>query len=96
MSELIKIITSQHPEVRNQPLDVFCREATDLQLFNECAALDKFRRESDNLYERVRALFFLYSLHRFHLPPRYPKDSAGNIPFEGVMHSVETPVRGSP
>ncbi len=26
------------------------------------------RRQSDNLYERVRALFFLYAIHRFHLP----------------------------
>ena len=30
--------------------------------------LDAFRRTSDNLYERVRALFFLYAIHRFHLP----------------------------
>src|SRR5207248_8495179 len=35
-----------------------------------CAGLDGFRRRSDNLYERVRALFFLYALHRFHLPAR--------------------------
>lgn len=89
MSELIKIITSQNAEIRNQPLDAFCREATDQQLFNECAALDRFRRESDNLYERVRALFFLYSLHRFHLPRRYPKDSTGSIPYEGVMHLLK-------
>ena len=33
-----------------------------------CAELDAFRRRSDNLYERVRALFFLYAIHRFHLP----------------------------
>ena len=38
------------------------------QLLAECAALDRFRRDSDNLYERVRALFFLYAIHRFHLP----------------------------
>ena len=30
--------------------------------------LDVLRRQSDNLYERVRALFFLYAIHRFHLP----------------------------
>ena len=37
-------------------------------LLAECAALDAFRRQSDNLYERVRALFFLYAIYRFHLP----------------------------
>ena len=40
------------------------------ELLAECQALDRFRRSSDNLYERVRALFFLYAIHRFHIPPR--------------------------
>ncbi len=39
-------------------------------------ALDRFRRASDNLYERVRALFFLYAIHRFHLPLRAAAGSA--------------------
>ena len=68
MSELVRIITAADPEVRNRSLDAFCRGATQAQLLAECAALDAFRRASDNLYERVRALFFLYAIHRFHLP----------------------------
>ena len=47
------------PSAATLPLDA---------LLAECAALDRFRRPSDNLYERVRALFFLYAIHRFHLP----------------------------
>ena len=32
---------------------------------------------SDNLYERVRALFFLYAIHRFHLPRASPARPRG-------------------
>jgi hypothetical protein len=38
------------------------------ELLAECRELDDFRRSCDNLYERVRALFFLYAIHRFHIP----------------------------
>ena len=89
MSELVRIITSDDPEVRNQSLDAFCRDASMHALFGECVALDRFRRESDNLYERVRALFFLYAIHRFHLPSRYDSYSAGYIPWEGVSHLLK-------
>ncbi|MFT7586944.1 MAG: hypothetical protein ACI9EW_003384, partial [Cellvibrionaceae bacterium] len=56
--------------VRNQSLDAFCRTADLDTLLTEATALDDFRRHSDNLYERVRALFFLYAIHRFHLPAK--------------------------
>ena len=42
--------------------------ATLAELLAECAELERFRRRSDNLYERVRACFFLYAIYRFHLP----------------------------
>src|SRR5262249_3234265 len=53
-----------------------------------------FRRGSDNLYERVRALFFLYAIHRFHLPTRFARGSASNrptslIPFKGYEHLLQ-------
>ena len=65
---LVQIITSPDPAVRNQSLDAFCRAAALPELLAACAELEAFRRRSDNLYERVRALFFLYAIHRFHLP----------------------------
>ena len=49
----------------------------------ECEALEAFRLRSDNLYERVRALFFLYAIHRFHLPARPELNPGGRIPFAG-------------
>jgi hypothetical protein len=81
MTELVSIITARDPEVRNRPLEAFCRDADAAGLLAECEALDRFRRESDNLYERVRAQFFLYAIHRFHLPAKPGVRPAGPIPF---------------
>jgi hypothetical protein len=83
---LVEIITSADPAVRNRSLDAFCRDATLSQLLAECAALDALRRQSDNLYERVRALFFLYAIHRYHLPYKPGMAARGLVPFEGYVH----------
>ena len=64
------------------------------ELLAECAALDAFRRASDNLYERVRALFFLYAIHRFHLPQQPGRRPSALIPFEGYAHLLRAPLRG--
>jgi galactokinase/mevalonate kinase-like predicted kinase len=86
MSDLISIITAAEPQLRNQALDAFCRRATAAQLRAECAALDRFRRSSDNLYERVRALFFLYAIYRFHLPQKGELNTLGHIPYRGYTN----------
>src|SRR5512132_2615129 len=70
MADLLRVITSPDPAVRNQSLDELCGELSLEELLRQCAELDAFRRTRENLYERVRALFFLYALHRFHLPLR--------------------------
>ncbi len=82
-STLTKIITATDPATRNLSLDAFCRTASLADLLAECAALEHLRRDSDNLYERVRALFFLYAIHRFHLPFKTGVKTKGLIPFEG-------------
>jgi hypothetical protein len=89
VSELWRIISSPDAEVRNQSLDAFCRSAPAAQLLHECATLERQRRASNNLYERVRALFFLYAIHRFHLP--YNPDVHGRslIPFAGYEHLLK-------
>src|SRR5665213_3960452 len=50
-TELIRIITSADPTVRDLSLDAFARAASIDELIAECAALNAFRRKSDNLYE---------------------------------------------
>ncbi len=89
MSELIGIITSEAPEVKNRSLDEFCRTADTEQLLTEAKALDEFRRDASNLYERVRAQFFLYSIHRFHLPQKRGMNEGGAIPFAAHEHVMK-------
>ena len=86
MSELIGIITAQDPAERNRSLDAFCRPASAETLLAEAEALDSFRRFSDNLYHRVRAQFFLYAIHRFHLPFKPGVAPSGLIPFAATSH----------
>ncbi|MEI6297632.1 MAG: UTP--glucose-1-phosphate uridylyltransferase, partial [bacterium] len=96
-SSLVSIITAAEPGVRNQSLDELCQRLSLEQLLAECAELDGFRRESENLYERVRALFFLYAIHRFHIPNKLATSqaagvgaaAAGLIPFNGFEHLLQ-------
>jgi hypothetical protein len=82
VSTLIDIITSKNIEDRDRSLESVCSGLDRAALEQEGIALDAFWRTSENLYERVRALFFLYAIHRFHLPPLLD-DAPGLIPFSG-------------
>lgn len=82
----LPIITSADPQTRDRSLDELAAGCPESGLLAECEVLDAFRRESGNLYERVRALFFLHAIHRFHLPARLGADRRGLIPFRGFEH----------
>lgn len=86
MSQLCAIITSDRPEHRNQALTDVCARLSFAELQGELLALEHFRHEQSNLYHRVRALFFLYAMHRFVLPPLYDSAQAAVIPYEGYVH----------
>ena len=83
---LISLITATAAGQRDQALDDFCQQASLAELLAECATLDDFRRRSENLYERVRALFFLYAIYRFHLPLKSGLTGPNLIPFSGYDH----------
>jgi galactokinase/mevalonate kinase-like predicted kinase len=96
MPPLTHLITSPDPTVRNQSLDTLAAPLSAEELLGQCAELEVFRRRSDNLYARVRALFFLYALHRFHLPAKLGARasdlrslSSGRIPFRGFEHLLQ-------
>src|SRR5512137_968737 len=103
MPDLISIITATDPALRNQPLEAVCGELSLDALLQQCSGLDAFRRRSENLYERVRALLFLYAIHRFHLPDKLngasrstPHSSSATrhssrslIPFKGYEHLLQ-------
>jgi hypothetical protein len=89
MNRLVEIITSEDDAVRNLSLDSVCRNASLGELYEHGAALDAFRRNSKNLYHRVRALFFLASIHRYYVPQKLPQAQQGRIPFNGYCHLLE-------
>ncbi len=96
MPDLISIITASNPTLRDESLEGACAGLSPEELLKQCGALDAFRRHSENLYERVRALFFLYAIHRFHLPPKLEEASRithhasrSPIPFKGYEHLLQ-------
>ncbi|HLH55381.1 MAG TPA: UTP--glucose-1-phosphate uridylyltransferase, partial [Verrucomicrobiae bacterium] len=93
MADLIRIITSSDPAWRDQSLESACSGLSVQELCRQCDALEAFRVRNENLYERVRALFFLYAIHRFHLPLKLASnaDAAQKslIPFAGYEHLLQ-------
>ncbi|MCP3915154.1 MAG: UTP--glucose-1-phosphate uridylyltransferase [bacterium] len=86
--DLVGIITAED-ERRDTPLESLCAGTSLAQLLAAADELEHFRRASDNLYERVRALFFLYALHRFHIPARAELAPSGKIPYRGYQHLMQ-------
>lgn len=85
-SILVEIIVSENRDLQNRSLNELCESLDRDALLEECQALDAFRRETENLYHRVRALFFLFAIYRFHLPERLETSVAGHIPPQGYEH----------
>ncbi len=93
-SRLVGIITAADAATRDRSIDAACGEASVADLLAECAALEAFRRTSPNLYERVRALYFLHAIHRYHLPARLAATTvagraAALIPHAGYGHVLD-------
>jgi hypothetical protein len=86
MSQRLRtVIISPDPAVRDTPLERLCGRMSLRELLAECADLEQFRQESANLYERVRALFFLATVYRYHLPLSPDLSPRGRVPFEGYV-----------
>jgi len=88
VSRFTGVITGSRDQ-RDLSLDALCQGLTIDELLAECQALEKFRRGCDNLYERVRALFFLYAIHRFYIPNLPATAAPALIPFAGFEHLLE-------
>ena len=89
MSYLVEIIASGDPVVRDRSLDEFAKGASFAELLKECEALESFRHHSENLYERVRACFFLYAIYRFHLPNKPELPLSGRLPYDSYLNLLE-------
>jgi hypothetical protein len=86
---LIRIITSGDERERNTPLEQATTGLGAPELLAACAGLEGFRHRTANLYERVRALFFLASIHRYSLPGLASIPASGIIPFAAYSKLLE-------
>jgi len=85
MSKLLNILASTDRNTRDTPIEVALRGLEIDQLLAEARELDSFRRMTGNLYDRVRALFFLHAIHRFHLPAHPGFPTTGSLPYIGYQ-----------
>lgn len=85
-NQLVTIIVSEDDNLRNCALDHVCSKATLPELKEHLWALDRFWRQTENLYHRVRALFFLAAIHRFHLARFLADAQPGLIPYQCYKH----------
>lgn len=81
---LIETITSTDPNHRDRSLWSLVEGLGTREILDHCETLERFRRGSTNLYERVRASLFLHALYRFALQDAPDLPSTGFIPIEGV------------
>jgi hypothetical protein len=89
MNRLVQVIVSSEEPVRNQALESLCASSSLAELQTDCAALDDFRRHADNLYQRVRALFFLSAIYRYYVPRRLAATAIGRIPYTAYQHLLQ-------
>ena len=83
------IIEATAPEVRDLAIERWCTDRPIAELLAACAELDVYRRQEANLYRRVRALFFLAAIHRYHLPARREFPRTGRVPYDGFGRMLE-------
>ncbi|GEO07000.1 UTP--glucose-1-phosphate uridylyltransferase [Adhaeribacter aerolatus] len=83
MNIFINTITSPDPEVRNRSFHQMAQAFSSAELFRALQELDEFRKNTPNLYEKVRAILFLYSGYRFFLMEAKDVPATGKIPYAG-------------
>ncbi len=76
----LDVLTTKEEARRHTPIEDLCEGLGAEELWEVCLALDGFRRGCPNLYEKVRALFFLHAIGRFYLPEHLDAAAAGRIP----------------
>jgi UDP-N-acetylglucosamine pyrophosphorylase len=89
MNPFIHTITSQDSHIRNKSFASLCEKYSLQELLTFFGELDSFRKQTPNLYERVRACIFLYSGYRFFLMDSGVFPAIGNIPAEGFENLLK-------
>ena len=83
MNIFIETITSADPVQRNRSFFDMSRDIPVAQLQKDLYELDTFRKSTASLYDKVRAILFLYAGFRFFLQENGSTPATGKIPYTG-------------
>jgi len=83
MNIFIETITSTAPAKRNRSFFEMGRGLSAAELLRALRELDNFRKSTTSLYDKVRAILFLYAGFRFFLENNKVVPSTGKIPYNG-------------
>ncbi len=89
MNPLIQTITCAEPLVRDRSIQDLLAGLSTADVLRASDELERFRQDSRNLYERVRASIFLHSIYRYRLQDSPDLPSSGMIPFDGFVDLME-------
>ena len=83
MNIFIETIVSKEPEKRNRSFYKLASSFTSKELLSLLLELEEFRKNTPNLYEKVRSILFLYAGFRFFLAEDATIPQAGTINYTG-------------
>ncbi|PRY14265.1 UTP--glucose-1-phosphate uridylyltransferase [Pontibacter ummariensis] len=83
MNVFIETITSTDTSKRNRSFYEISRKLSPKELLQALRELDTFRKTTSNLYDKVRAILFLYAGFRFFLMEAKEVPATGKINYEG-------------
>ncbi|RRA99092.1 UTP--glucose-1-phosphate uridylyltransferase [Larkinella rosea] len=83
MNVLIETIISTDPARRNRSFYEISQRLSAKELLGMLRELDEFRKSTPNLYDKVRAILFLYAGFRFFLMESAETPRTGKIPYAG-------------
>ncbi|WP_205500851.1 UTP--glucose-1-phosphate uridylyltransferase [Rufibacter psychrotolerans] len=83
MNPFIQTITSTNPVERNRSFFQMSRTMSSNDLFIALRELDSFRKTTPSLYDKVRAIQFLFAGYRFFLMESAETPPTGKIPYAG-------------
>jgi len=83
MNVFIETITSADPAKRDRSFYALSQGLSADQLYRALRELDDFRKVTPSLYDKVRAILFLYAGFRFFLMEHPVTPSTGSVPYAG-------------
>jgi hypothetical protein len=83
MNILIETITATDPAKRNRSFYEIAKALSAKELLQSLRELDAFRKATPSLYDKVRAILFLYAGFRFFLMESKETPTVGKIPYAG-------------